>query len=63
MNLVMTGGGKYVEIQGTAEKTAFSAAQLNEMLALGAAGISQLVQKQSAVIGSRADLKRVLPLR
>jgi ribonuclease PH len=61
MNLVLTGKGQYVEIQGTAEKTAFTPSHLQEMLALGSAGISALVQRQSAVLGSRANLKRLLP--
>jgi ribonuclease PH len=50
MNVVMTGSGRYVEIQGTAERAAFSRAELNELLELAAQGIEQLVAAQRAVL-------------
>ena len=62
MNLVMTGKGNYVEVQGTAEKTPFTADQLGHMQQLGAQGIRQLVERQKSVLGSRADLKKLFPL-
>jgi ribonuclease PH len=62
MNLVMTGGGRYVEVQGTAEKRPFSPEQLQEMLAVGAKGIQSLVEAQRAVLASRGDIKKLLPL-
>lgn len=62
MNLIMTGAGRFVEIQGTAEKTPFSAEQLQEMLALGSTGIKQLVALQRATLEQRATLKRLLPM-
>jgi len=62
MNLVMTGKGNYVEIQGTAEKTPFSADQLANLQQLGALGIRQLVERQKAILGERADLKKLFPL-
>jgi ribonuclease PH len=62
MNLVMTGKGKFVEIQGTAEKSVFSTDQLQQLLALGSKGISQLVEVQRQSLSSRLDLKRLLPL-
>ncbi len=46
MNVVMTGSGKFVELQATAEKTAFDDAQLAELLALGRSGIEDLVAMQ-----------------
>ena len=48
MNVVMTGAGKFVEVQATAEKTAFDDAQLAQLLALAKQGIGELVaiQKQ-----------------
>jgi ribonuclease PH len=46
MNLVMTGSGKIVEIQGTAEREPFSRNELNSLLSLGEKGIKKLVQKQ-----------------
>jgi ribonuclease PH len=61
MNLVMTGRGRYVEIQGTAEKTPFTAEQFDEMQALGAKGIRRLIELQKATLGPRLDLKRLFP--
>lgn len=46
MNIVMTGRGGMVEVQGTAEGEPFSRTQLNALLDLGAAGIEQLVAYQ-----------------
>jgi ribonuclease PH len=62
MNLVMTGSGNYVEIQGTAEKTPFSLEQLGQMQQSGAQGIRQLVQMQKSMLEPRIDLKRLFPL-
>ncbi len=61
MNLVMTGRGTFIEIQGTAEKTAFSPQELQLMLALGSSGIRQLVDRQKALLAERFDLKRLFP--
>jgi ribonuclease PH len=46
MNVVMTGRGRFVEVQGTAEAKAFTAAQLASMTALAADGIKRLVELQ-----------------
>jgi ribonuclease PH len=46
MNVVMTGSGTFIEIQGTAEGVPFTRAQSNELLALAESGISQLVLAQ-----------------
>mgnify|MGYP001004525514 FL=1 len=62
MNLVMTGQGRYVELQGTAEKTPFSQEQLDQLQQLGAAGIRRLVELQKSVLEPRIDLKRLFPL-
>jgi ribonuclease PH len=51
MNVVMTGAGKFVELQGTAEGAPFEAAQLGAMLDLAARGIAQLVAAQKAALG------------
>ncbi len=61
LNLVMTGAGRFVEIQGTAEKVPFSNEQLHQMLSLGTAGIKQLVELQKAVLAAHANLKQLLP--
>lgn len=50
MNIVMTGSGAMVEIQGTAEQNPFTADQLNTMLDLGRQGIEQLVTMQKQVL-------------
>jgi ribonuclease PH len=49
MNVVMTGAGNFVEVQGTAEGLAFSRQEMDLLLALAEKGISELVvlQKQS----------------
>ncbi|MDD5002747.1 MAG: ribonuclease PH, partial [Acidithiobacillus sp.] len=46
MNVVMTGAGAFVEVQGTAEGAVFSAEQMAEMLALARKGIAELVARQ-----------------
>ncbi|MNJ70931.1 Ribonuclease PH [compost metagenome] len=55
MNLVMTGSGKFVEVQGTGEDAPFSREELNSLLALGEAGIIELIQKQIEVLGPAAE--------
>jgi ribonuclease PH len=50
MNVVMTGSGSIVEVQGTAEGAPFSRQQLDEMLALAQQGIEQLVAAQRAAL-------------
>jgi ribonuclease PH len=52
MNIVMTGSGGIVELQGTAEGQAFSRAELDAMVDLGAAGIAQLVEHQRAALAA-----------
>ena len=54
MNLVMTGAGHFVELQGTGEESTFTRAQLNELLDLGEAGISQLIAMQRDALGDLA---------
>jgi ribonuclease PH len=61
MNLVMTGQGRYVEIQGTAEKTPFNGEQLQELQTLGALGIQNLVKIQKQILENRVDLNRLFP--
>ena len=51
MNLVMTGKGLIVELQGTAEGSPFSKTDLSKLFALGARGIKALIKKQKAVLG------------
>jgi ribonuclease PH len=50
-NVVMTGGGALVEVQGTAEGEPFSRSQLDDLLDLAAAGIAQLSKVQAEALG------------
>ena len=52
LNVVMTEGGHFVEVQGSGEESTFSEAELNTMLGLARGGIEELVTKQRAVIGN-----------
>lgn len=56
MNVVMTGSGKYVEIQGTGEENPFSADELHQLLELAKTGVDHLIQKQKEVLGDTARL-------
>ena len=49
LNLVMTGSGRFVEIQATAEHALFDDSQMHQLLALGRAGVAQLVELQKQV--------------
>jgi ribonuclease PH len=51
MNLVMTGSGRFVEIQGAAEGAPFSKEELDKMLELGEAGIRGIFEAQRAALG------------
>ena len=51
MNVVMTGSGGFIEVQGTAEGAPFSAAQMQALIALAQQGIAQLIAKQKAALG------------
>ncbi|HUI56161.1 MAG TPA: ribonuclease PH [Bryobacteraceae bacterium] len=51
MNVVMTGAGKFVEVQATAEHTPFDDRQMGDLIALARAGIAQLVEIQKKVAG------------
>ena len=50
MNMVMTGSGKIVEVQGTAEGEPFSRENLDELLMLGEKGILSLIKKQNTML-------------
>jgi ribonuclease PH len=61
MNVVMTGTGRFVEVQGTAEESPFSKEQLDSMLAVAAQGVRALVQLQQRVVAERLQTAK-LPL-
>ena len=54
MNIVMTGSGKFVEIQGNGEESTFSHEQLQTMLKLASEGLDQIFEKQKEVLGELA---------
>ncbi|MDC3412568.1 ribonuclease PH [Aquibacillus sp. 3ASR75-11] len=56
MNIVMTGNGEFVEIQGTGEEATFSFPQLQKMLDLANEGIKEIIDLQKDVIGKWAPL-------
>ena len=58
MNLVLTGAGRLVEVQATAEQRAFDEDQLQRLLALGRAGVEALVEQQKALVPLRAPSPR-----
>ena len=58
MNLVMTGSGKFVEVQGTSENEPFSSAELDSMVALGRQGIETLTRLQRATLAAGWPLPR-----
>ena len=51
MNVVMTGAGGFVEVQGTAEGAPFSRNEMDALLVLAETGIAQLVAKQKEALG------------
>jgi len=51
MNVVMTGGGRFIEVQGTAESEPFARGRLDAMTDLAAAGIGRLIEKQREILG------------
>jgi ribonuclease PH len=55
MNVVMTGAGKFVEVQGTAEEVPFDKEQLDQMLQLAMRGIEKLVDLQRQLLGTRIN--------
>ena len=50
-NLVMTGTGKFIEVQATGEEATFTRAQLDALLALGEAGVKAVTAAQKAALG------------
>jgi len=51
MNIVMTGGGKFIEVQGTAEGEPFDGEELHKLLSLAKKGIGQLIDIQKNILG------------
>src|SRR5712671_401892 len=51
MNIVKTGNGRFIEVQGTAEAIPFGRDKLNQLLDAADTGIRQLIDKQRAIVG------------
>ena len=58
MNLVLTGAGRLVEVQATAEQQPFDESQLQQLLALGRQGVETLMKQQKAAAPLRAAVRR-----
>ncbi|MCK4259300.1 MAG: ribonuclease PH [Halanaerobiales bacterium] len=56
MNIVMTGDGKIIEIQGTGEEAPFTREELNQLYLLGEKGIQVLIEHQKVALGDLIDL-------
>jgi ribonuclease PH len=52
MNFVMTGSGKFIEVQGTAERVPFNKKQMDEMTFLAGQGIEKLIALQKKIVGN-----------
>jgi ribonuclease PH len=53
LNLVMTGSGQFIEVQGTGEEATFTRKQLDGLLELGAAGVARITKAQKAALGKQ----------
>lgn len=51
MNVVMTGNGQFVEVQGTGEESPFTRQELDELLRLAEGGIQSLIETQKSILG------------
>jgi ribonuclease PH len=61
MNVVMTGADRFVEVQGTAERSAFDQAQLDTLLGLARQGVARLLAFQRRVLADRTTDVFTLP--
>jgi ribonuclease PH len=55
MNVVCTGDGRFIELQGTAEREPFSRAQMDELVTLGVHGIETLISLQKQIIAEASE--------
>ena len=56
MNVVMTGSGKFIEVQGTAEESPFSREQMQDMLTLAEKGVAELLEEQHHFIDNITNI-------
>ena len=54
MNVVMTGGGEFVEVQGTAEQGTFSRNELSKLLRVAEGGLKKILRAQAKAVGDAA---------
>jgi ribonuclease PH len=59
MNVVMTGSGRFIEVQGTAEGLPFTRGELDDLLALGDKGIREIVALQEELIASPPEPRKL----
>lgn len=52
MNFVMTGSGRFIEVQGTAEKIPFTREQMTMMTDMAESGIKKIIEKQKEIVGN-----------
>src|SRR5207237_5188682 len=57
LNLVMTGSGQFIEVQGTGEEAVFSRSQLDKLLKLGELGIRSITTAEHQALGRLWPLK------
>ncbi|WP_458412294.1 ribonuclease PH [Schinkia sp. CFF1] len=55
MNIIMTGTGEFVELQGTGEEATFSKSELQQLLGLGEKGIKEIIEIQKEALGELAN--------
>ena len=60
MNVVMTGSGRFVEVQGTGEEATFSEDELSALLKLAKRGIGELTELQKKTLGCNGRFKRAI---
>lgn len=58
LNLVMTGRGTFIEVQGTGEEATYTRKQLDRLLDIGAAGIAEITALQKAALGKQWPFKK-----
>ena len=56
LNLVMTGSGQFIEVQGTGEEATFSRSQLDRLLKLGKVGVDKITAAQKKALGAQWPL-------
>jgi len=61
MNIIRTGDGRFIEVQGTAEKEPFPRATLDRLLDLASGGIDDLIARQRAIVGDLLKLPAAAP--